>query len=111
MTKNIEIINTWFKREWTCGLVLPDGWFGRPYDNQHCLTEVSDEDCRLHLILDKRLHLTFLGDVMINDKGLELEVAFDKCLFNWQEYGSTIKHSKIYEHGVVKLLSFVPVKI
>lgn len=54
-------IKFFFLRHRSCGLKLPNGWFGRPYDNRLSLVEVEIHDDALIIELDHPLHLIFHG--------------------------------------------------
>ena len=102
----VEIIQRWFARTWGGGLILPDGWFGRPYDNIHRLTDLSESPGSLHIELDNQLSLTFSGDVRVNDNGNELLIeGYSQLSFDWKEYGSDVPHSDIYREGHAKLVA------
>ncbi len=100
-------ISDWFKMTWGGGLVLPSGWFGRPYDNVHQLTSVSETSDGLVLVLDEgHLTLTFKGVPRINVTESELTFdAFKLLVFDWKEYGSMKPHSEQHEGGEVKIVA------
>ena len=99
------IILEWFKNVKACGLILPDGWFGRPYDNLHRLSFIEVRPHKLLLELDNQLLLIFtdVSKVYIENSELILE-DFAQCVFDWQEYGSLSPHVEVYKSGVVKLV-------
>ena len=108
MKENKEIIKEWFLSTWGGGLIMPDGWFGRPYDNIHQLDSFSKSDGRYMLRLDGGLlELIFYGDgIIISTSKTELIFSnFDSLDFNWKEYGSLIPHSDKYSDGVVKIVA------
>ena len=53
----IQVSNaeSWFRDAKTScfGLVLPDGWFGRPYDNQHVLDDYRVNENEVFFRFDK----------------------------------------------------------
>lgn len=102
----VGIVQKWFNKTGGGGLVLPDGWYGRPYDNLHRLTDIKSVGNVLRIELDDRLVLDFQKPITarIVDSNLLIE-GFENLLFDWQEYGSNEKHSTNYSSGVV---SFVP---
>jgi hypothetical protein len=87
-TSCLAKIKLWFEAEWGGSMVLPDGWFGRPYDNQHALTSATEDGDKLTIILDNNLRLTFtaLSAVLIQSKTLILG-PFDHLHFEWTPYG------------------------
>jgi hypothetical protein len=102
----IETISEWFRAAGGGGLVLPDGWFGRPHDNQHALTYLVARPHKVLLELDDQLLLTFtdLAKVRVEEAELIL-TGFTQCVFDWQEYGTRVPHARVYQTGIVR---FVP---
>jgi hypothetical protein len=101
-----EIIRQWFKDEWGGSLVLPDGWYGRPYDNQHAVTSISEVGDGLTLILDQKLTLCFEGLKSVEVRHRELVLGpFDKLRFEWAAYGTGGEHGmREYQTGEVKIV-------
>jgi hypothetical protein len=99
------VILEWFQTVKACGLILPDGWFGRPYDNLHRLTFIEARPHKLLLELDHQLWLilTDVSKVYTDNSELILE-DFAQCVFDWQAYGSLSPQVKVYKSGVVKLV-------
>lgn len=92
---HMQKVRSWFSHNSGSGLVLPDGWFGRPYDNFHSLTET-----------DGQLSLTFYGPIDVCDTGNELVISgYSRLEFDWREYGSLARHSDIYDGGEVRLVA------
>jgi hypothetical protein len=102
-----NIIQQWFKDEWGGSLMLPDGWFGRPYDNQHALTSVNESDDALTLILDKKIALRFEGLKLVEKRNHELVFGpFNTLRFEWEGFGNDGAHGiKEYRDGDVKIVS------
>ncbi len=100
------VIQQWFKDEWGGSLVLPDGWYGRPYDNQHAVTSVDELGDGLTLILDQKLTLRFEGLKSVDVRNRELVFGpFDKLRFEWEAYGTSGEHeAKEYQTGEVKIV-------
>lgn len=99
-------INQWSKNEMGGSLVLPDGWYGRPYDNQHVVTSVDEAGDRLTVILDHKITLYFLGlkSIQICDRELVFG-PFIRMRFEWSAYGESGEHgTKEYDGGEVKLV-------
>lgn len=102
----VHVVQNWFDRAGGGGLVLPDGWFGRPYDNIHRLNAIESNGDLLRIELDDRLVLTFKKPSNARICNSELLVEdFESLSFDWKEYGSNEKHSTSYQNGVV---TFVP---
>lgn len=99
-------VRDWFSRTWGGGLVLPNGWFGRPHDNIHRLTDVAEDEDSFRIELDNQLSLTFHGNVSVQDNGDELVIGgYTRIAFDWKEYGSNTPHADSYDHGEVKLVA------
>ena len=99
-------VRDWFSRTWGGGLILPDGWFGRPHDNIHRLTDVTEDESSLRIVLDEQLSLTFHGNPSVQDNGKELViVGYSRLAFDWEEYGSNVPHADSYDSGEVKLVA------
>lgn len=88
------------------GLILPSGWFGRPYDNLLQLTRSEASDQSLLLEFDNQLVLTFAGapQVTSTDKGLRLS-GFAALAWDWTEFGSTASHHEEFASGEVELVA------
>lgn len=100
-------VQQWFKDEWGGSLFLPDGWYGRPYDNQHALTSVEETGEDLTILLDGKLKLRFEGLKSVEARKGELVFgSFAKLRFDWETYGADIKHgTKEYLAGEAKIVS------
>jgi len=107
MNENVaKTVKEWFDQEGGSGLVLPDGLFGRPYDNVHELTLIAPLDEGLRIFLDENLLLYITGEVSVEKKPGKLMLAdFIKLDFIWKEYGSTKEHKKSYDGGMVEFVS------
>jgi hypothetical protein len=100
-------IQRWFKDEWGGSLLLPDGWYGRPYDNQHSLTSVDELRDTLTVILDRKLTLRFEGLKSVKAEKRELTFGpFEKLCFDWESFGTDGKRgTKEYQTGEVKIVT------
>ena len=65
-------VTAWFDTVGTAGLQLPNGWFGRPYDNRHELTWSQARPHKLLLELDAQLLLVLTdpGEPTTQDRDL-----------------------------------------
>jgi hypothetical protein len=78
------IIKNWFRRELGGSLILPSGWFGRPYGNQHMLTKLTQENDVVEVVLDDHLSLKFFDLRSVPDGGASLVFSqFSKLIFVW----------------------------
>jgi hypothetical protein len=100
-----KIIQDWFAKAKGASLVLPDGWFGRPFDNWHELSYLEQRPHKLLLELDDQLLLvcTDLRSAQIVGRDLVLS-GFAQCVFDWQEYGHLVPHATIYRTGEIKFV-------
>lgn len=101
-----DVIQQWFKEEWGGSLVLPDGWYGRPYDSQHSLTAVEHTDRALIVVLDDVLKLRFTGLKLIEDRPEGLAFGPFSCLvFEWESFGKSKQRGiRRYHSGEVKIM-------
>jgi|AGTN01.1.fsa_nt_gi hypothetical protein len=105
---NAELIEYWFMSSTGPGMILPDGWFGRPHDNRHSLTKVLYGDNFLHILLDKGfVELKFTGPIDVNEESDNLVIRnFDSLLFSRTSYNSNKKiDDKTYNNGDVIFVS------
>jgi hypothetical protein len=97
-------ISEWFQRTGGGGLELPDGWFGRPFDNIHQLTAVDEHRSALIVELDEALLLVFDPNVRIVAGSDALTFGqVGKLVFRWKEYGTDKVHLRTYDGGEVRL--------
>jgi len=103
-------IREWFRIHHRAGLVLPDGWFGKPRDNLHQLDSAEASEQCLSVSLDEgALLLTFRGEVAVKEQGIQLLISgFSSLKFRQIEYGSNSKvHHFEYPNGEVVFENFV----
>jgi|SRR5579859_374882 len=100
-------VQRWFKDEAGGSLFLPDGWYGRPYDNWHALTSIEESGNTLTIILDQKLTLRFDGLKSVKAQKRELTFGpFEKLRFEWEGFGTDrVRGSKEYQTGEVKILT------
>lgn len=106
---NIDIlaeVRDFFAKVGFAGLVLPSGWFGRPYDNLLQLTRSEASGEALILELDGQLVLTFVGEPRLTptDRGLRL-TGFTGLAWDWTEFGSAASHHEEFASGEVELVA------
>lgn len=108
MTNNdiAAVVRDFFATVGFAGLVLPSGWFGRPYDNLLQLTRSEASGEALILELDGQLVLTFAGEPRLTstDRGLRL-TGFTGLAWDWTEFGSTASHHEEFTSGEVELVA------
>jgi hypothetical protein len=97
-------IADWMAQVGAAGLVLPNGWFGRPYDELHRLTWLEPRANRVLLELDDRL-LLILTNVSHVEVGKDrLTIGAAQVVLDWQEYGSQLSHVETFASADVALV-------
>ena len=86
------------------GLILPDGWFGRPYDNMLSVTELHQKNDVVSVVLDDWLAIEFKGgvEVCVEEKDRRKHVAvrgFDQLTLEYVPHGSNKKVVKAFDSG------------
>jgi hypothetical protein len=108
MTNNDTLIavRQFFGTVGYAGLILPSGWFGRPYDNLLQLTRSEASEQSLVVELDNQLVLTFVGEPQPTptDRGMRLS-GFTSLVWEWTEFGSTVSHHQEFASGEVELVA------
>ncbi len=108
MTNNdiVNEVRKFFAAVGFAGLILPSGWFGRPYDNLLELTRSEATEESLVLEFDGQLVLTFAGAPRLasTDEGLRL-TGFTSLAWDWTEFGSTASHHEEFAFGEVDLVA------
>jgi hypothetical protein len=95
----------WFERMQAGGLKLPSGWFGRPHDNLHRLSESHVIAGRLVLVLDGQMVLTLAGPRQASEQDGNLVISgFEHCVWDWTEYGSNRTHLETFADGEVEFV-------
>lgn len=87
-------------------LILPDGWFGRPYDNWHKLTNYIMRPNKTILEIDEQLYLIFTGSIKEKDQGDKIVISdFIQLVFDWQGYGDMKPNCKVFRDGLVEMIN------
>jgi hypothetical protein len=101
------VIRQWFERAGQVnGPVLPDGWFGRPYDNQYSLEALNESDDAIVLRLSQEavLRLTRPRRAFVERAELVVD-GYDDATFEWKDAGGVACHTKNFTSEQVR---FVP---
>lgn len=102
----ISVVEGWFHCH-QGGLYLPDGWFGKPYDNLHSLFSIVGDSTNLIVTLDHGklvLHFYHLERIFIEDNDLVFG-PFDSLRFSWHHYDSdAIQEERTYKTGEVRIV-------
>jgi len=67
---NLDILEKWQNSNPVFGIILPTGWFGRPYDNHHEITWMTDRKYKLLIEVDEQL-------LFILTKTIQFEIIGD----------------------------------
>lgn len=96
----IDVVQDWFLKALTASMELPDGWFGRPFDNIHRLTWSAERGSKLFLELDAVMHLVISDPEIVACDPECLGLGCSQLVFDWTEYGSSgTRHATIYAEG------------
>lgn len=102
-----RVITEFFVDQLAAGLILPNGWFGRPYDNLHQLTGCTVAGDTMRIELDGQLILTFAGPglvaVRVRD-GLAIR-GFATFAWDWRAYLSSEEHHEAFSDGEVTFVA------
>lgn len=95
-------VERWFAANGVAGLILPDGWFGRPHDSQHRLTWLASRPQRLLVELDGRVILLFVAPGSVESTPRELVVdGASHVVVSWSASDSSTAQLKTYAGGAV----------
>ncbi|MFA9595348.1 hypothetical protein [Citrobacter telavivensis] len=97
-----EIVEYWVSKRSSFYFFLPDGPYGRPFDNQYVIEKIEKKTDGFRIFLSDNLMLNFIGDAEVDDEGCNLKIKnFNHCIF--------VRNGKIlkkYDHGEVVLSGF-----
>jgi len=100
--KSVEKIKEWTSERKAFYFFLPDGPYGRPFDNQYTVESVGITDKGLEVKFNDGLALLFTGEPEVTDEGCNLLITrYEICHFE--------KHkglSKSFDYGEVVLTGF-----
>lgn len=96
-----EAIRGFFADHEVASLRLPSGWFGRPHDNWHELTEATTDGQAVRVCLDQR-QVLILDAEGTSSEGLVLRVAIGGGHWRWTEYGGEDEHVEALGPGDVE---------
>ena len=107
ISETARVIAEFFDDQLAAGLVLPNGWFGRPYDDLHQLTGCTVAGDTMRIELDGQLILTFAGAglVAVRDRdGLTVR-GFNTLAWDWRPYLSPEEHHEHFSDGEVTFVA------
>jgi hypothetical protein len=96
-----ETVIAFFAEHEVASLRLPSGWFGRPHDNWHQLTEVATEGGGVLIRLDDKQVLTLKAEAT-SLEGRVLRVTIRGGRWDWTEYGGDQRRTEVLGRGNVE---------
>lgn len=100
--KSTEIVKQWVSKRSSFYFFLPDGPYGRPFDNQYLIEKIEETSDGFKIFFSDNLILQFIGNATIEDEGCNLLINnFNQCIFESNEY-----QTKKYDQGEVVLSGF-----
>ena len=97
-----ELIEQWVKEKSSFSFFLPDGPYGRPFDNQYVINMIIEWNDGFEIVFSDAIILRFIGEPNVMSEGCNLTISnFTRCNFE-------IKNSiiKSYDSGEVTLNGF-----
>lgn len=94
-------VRSFFAEHDVASMRLPSGWFGRPHDNWHQLTEATPDGGEVLVRFDETQVLTLRADD-VSSEGLVLRVNIQGGSWRWTEYGGDRQHTEILGPGTVE---------
>ena len=90
-------LEQWLSTNNHFGLMLQTGWYGKPHDNLHSVTQILERPNKFIVEIDEQLYLIFT-------KPLEIELLADNLVFrkyqqltfDYQGYGDMDVHCSLY---------------
>lgn len=100
--KPVEKIEKWVSERTSFYFFLPDGPYGRPFDNQYMVESVTLTDKGIEIKFTDDLALYFTGEPEVVDEGCNLLInRYNQCLF--KEKDQLLKY---FDYGEVVLNGF-----
>ena len=102
----LAAVVAWFSQAKLASIELPNGWFGRPYDNLHQLTWSSATQHKVLLEFDHQLLLVITDPGFTQEGDRELRIG--RCVqvtLDWQEFGNLRAHVDDHGAGSVRLVA------
>lgn len=100
--KPVEEIKQWVSERTSFYFFLPDGPYGRPFDNQYTVDSVDLTEKGIEIRFNGGLTLFFTGEPKVVDEGCNLLITNYK-LCHFKEYNRSVKS---FDHGEVVLNGF-----
>ncbi|TCV90989.1 hypothetical protein [Biostraticola tofi] len=97
-----ELVEQWVKKKKSFYFFLPDGPYGRPFDNQYFIDKIEDTSDGFDVIFTDSLVLHFTGMPDVVDEGCNLLISkFTQCVLEIKG-----NKSNSYDYGEVALSGF-----
>lgn len=97
--EDLATIREFFEQREVASLKLPEGWFGRPYDNWHQLSDVEFDGPTLVITLDAAQILRVRTSDRVVVEGRTLRVPVADGTWKWTPYGDRGELSRISAIG------------
>ncbi len=94
-------VSAFFAAHEAASLRLPSGWFGRPHDNWHALSDVSTDGGNVLIRLDGKQLLSLKAEAA-SSEGDVLQVAIRGGRWEWTDYGGDQAHNEVLGPGNVE---------
>ena len=98
-------VERFFDTHAAASLRLPDGWFGRPYDNGHTLTSTQVDGDALVVVLDEVQVLTIVSPTVVASEQRLLGLSCGGGSWEWTGYGTADRHRRAFGAGMVELVA------
>ncbi len=95
-------VRAFFAEHEVASLRLPTGWFGRPHDNWHHLSEVGAQDNEVVIRLDE-IQVLRISVEATASPGRILRLTIPGGRWDWTEYGGERRHAEVLGPGIVEL--------
>jgi hypothetical protein len=95
-------VEHWIGNRQSFYFFLPDGPYGRPFDNQYSITDIRQDGLEFKINFSDRITLHFLGDLELREEGLNLLISGFRRL----EFAIEGKQQRAYDYGEVVLSGF-----
>ncbi len=90
-------LEQWLSTNSHFGLMLQTGWFGRPYDNNHSVTNIFERPNKFIVEIDEQLYLIFTKPLEIELSGDDLVFKkYQQLTFDYQGYSNMYSHCSLY---------------
>lgn len=77
--------------------MLQTGWFGKPFDNQHSVTNIHERPNKLIIEIDEQLYLIFTKPLNIEISNDDLVFRnYSQLTFDYQGYGDMESHCSLF---------------